>query len=207
MAWCVRWSSSSSIVDFNKATFSRGLRCLSLAPRPSNLPLLHRKAKTPFSVSYSMSISNTASKTEVIQTEKAPKAVGPYSQGIKSYDLLFLSGALGLVPETGKLISDGIEEQTEQALKNIGEILRASGASYSSVVKTTVLYGFDTTTFIYNFLLKDLHAKKTYELILDRLADMKDFKTVNEIYAKCANILNTVFSSFVIPIVIGITRE
>ncbi|XP_011627292.1 reactive Intermediate Deaminase A, chloroplastic [Amborella trichopoda] len=155
MAWCVRWSSSSSIVDFNKATFSRGLRCLSLAPRPSNLPLLHRKAKTPFSVSYSMSISNTASKTEVIQTEKAPKAVGPYSQGIKSYDLLFLSGALGLVPETGKLISDGIEEQTEQALKNIGEILRASGASYSSVVKTTVL-----------------------------LADMKDFKTVNEIYAK-----------------------
>lgn len=88
-------------------------------------------------------------------TNKAPAALGPYSQAIKANNLVFVSGVLGLVPETGKFVSDTIEDQTEQVLKNIGEILKASGADYSSVVKTTIL-----------------------------LADLKDFKTVNEIYAK-----------------------
>ncbi|OIW04229.1 hypothetical protein TanjilG_00789 [Lupinus angustifolius] len=102
-----------------------------------------------------LSISTHASIKEVVQTENAPAALGPYSQAIKSNNLLFVSGVLGLLPQTGKFISDNVEDQTEQLLKNVGEILKAGGASYSSVVKTTIL-----------------------------LADLKDFKIVNEIYAK-----------------------
>ncbi|KAM7251572.1 hypothetical protein ACFE04_023455 [Oxalis oulophora] len=97
----------------------------------------------------------TVVKKEAVVTEKAPAALGPYSQAIKANNLVFLSGVLGLVPETGKFASDTIEGQTEQVLKNMGEILKASGADYSSVVKTTIM-----------------------------LADLKDFKAVNEIYAK-----------------------
>ncbi|KAJ6802125.1 putative reactive Intermediate Deaminase A, chloroplastic [Iris pallida] len=103
----------------------------------------------------SVSASAVVDKKEAVQTEKAPAALGPYSQAIKANNLLFVSGVLGLVPETGKFISDNVEEQTEQVMKNMGEILKASGASYSSVVKTTIM-----------------------------LADLKDFKKVNEIYAK-----------------------
>lgn len=66
-----------------------------------------------------------------------------------------MSGVLGLVPETGKFVSEDVEEQTEMVLKNMGEILKAGGASYSSVVKTTIM-----------------------------LADLKDFKKVNDIYSK-----------------------
>ncbi|CAH9138835.1 unnamed protein product [Cuscuta epithymum] len=101
------------------------------------------------------SADNTAGAKEVVQTEKAPAALGPYSQAIKANNLLFVSGVLGLVPETGKFVSDSVEDQTEQVLKNMGEILKAGGVSYSNVVKTTIL-----------------------------LADLKDFKAVNEIYAK-----------------------
>ncbi|CAN6694665.1 unnamed protein product [Malus baccata var. baccata] len=92
---------------------------------------------------------------EAVHTEKAPAALGPYSQAIKANNFVYVSGCLGLIPETGKFVSDDVEDQTEQVLKNMGEILKASGASYSSVVKTTIL-----------------------------LADLKDFKKVNEIYAK-----------------------
>ncbi|KAJ0751326.1 putative 2-iminobutanoate/2-iminopropanoate deaminase [Helianthus annuus] len=92
---------------------------------------------------------------EAVKTDKAPAALGPYSQAIKTGNTVYLSGVLGLIPETGKFVSDSVEEQTEQVLKNMGEILKASGASYSSVVKTTIM-----------------------------LADLKDFKKVNEIYAK-----------------------
>uniref|UniRef100_J3MLB7 Uncharacterized protein n=1 Tax=Oryza brachyantha TaxID=4533 RepID=J3MLB7_ORYBR len=92
---------------------------------------------------------------EAVQTEKAPAALGPYSQAIKANNMVFVSGVLGLNPETGKFVSESVEEQTEQVMKNMGEILKASGASYSSVVKTTIM-----------------------------LADLQDFKKVNEIYAK-----------------------
>jgi len=81
--------------------------------------------------------------------------LGPYSQAIKANNLVFVSGVLGLIPETGKFISESVEDQTEQVLKNMGEILKASGAHYSSVVKTTIM-----------------------------LADLNDFKKVNEVYAK-----------------------
>ncbi|KAG2292493.1 hypothetical protein Bca52824_039162 [Brassica carinata] len=77
---------------------------------------------------------------EVVATEKAPAALGPYSQAIKANNLVFVSGVLGLIPETGKFVSDNVEDQTEQILKNMGEILKASGVDYSSVVKTTIMY-------------------------------------------------------------------
>ena len=99
--------------------------------------------------------TSAAVKKEAVQTEKAPAALGPYSQAIKANNLVFVSGVLGLNPETGKFVSESIEEQTEQVMKNMGGILKASGASYSSVVKTTIM-----------------------------LADLQDFKKVNEIYAK-----------------------
>ncbi|XP_066392659.1 reactive Intermediate Deaminase A, chloroplastic-like [Miscanthus floridulus] len=92
---------------------------------------------------------------EAVQTEKAPAALGPYSQAIKAKNLVFVSGVLGLNPETGKFVSENVEEQTEQVMKNMGEILKASGARYSSVVKTTIM-----------------------------LADLQDFKKVNEVYGK-----------------------
>ncbi|KAG5001981.1 hypothetical protein JHK82_023131 [Glycine max] len=110
------------------------------------------KRSAPFAC---MSLSTDTTLKEAVQTEKAPAALGPYSQAIKANNLLFVSGVLGLIPETGKFISDNVEDQTEQVLKNMGEILKSGGASYSSVVKTTIL-----------------------------LADLKDFKKVNEIYAK-----------------------
>ncbi len=75
---------------------------------------------------------------EVISTEKAPGAVGPYSQAIKAGDFLFASGQVPLVPETGKLVGGGITAQAEQCMKNVGAILEAAGVSYDDVVKTTV---------------------------------------------------------------------
>ncbi|MEW5313965.1 MAG: hypothetical protein WDW38_005495 [Sanguina aurantia] len=91
---------------------------------------------------------------QVISTDKAPAALGPYSQAIKAGNTLYVSGQLGLVPGTKEFAAGGVEGQTEQALKNMGAILEAAGGSYSSVVKTTIL-----------------------------LADMADFGKVNAVYA------------------------
>lgn len=71
-----------------------------------------------------------------IETRKAPAALGPYSQAISTGELLFLSGQLGLNPET-ETLPDGIEAQTKQAILNIGAILNEAGANYGDVVKTT----------------------------------------------------------------------
>ena len=91
---------------------------------------------------------------KAIQTDQAPKAIGPYSQAIDTGDWVFVSGQLGLDPETGTL-KEGIEAQTRQALENIGAVLRAAGLDYTDVVKTTIF-----------------------------LAQMSDFKTVNGIYVE-----------------------
>ncbi|GKD46985.1 reactive intermediate deaminase A, chloroplastic-like protein [Tanacetum coccineum] len=96
---------------------------------------------------------------EVVKTHKALAALGPYSQAIKDNNTVFVSGVLGLIPDTRKFVSENVEEQTEQVMKNIGELLKASGTTYSSVVKTTIM-----------------------------LANMKDFKKVNEIYVKCSSL-------------------
>jgi 2-iminobutanoate/2-iminopropanoate deaminase len=75
---------------------------------------------------------------KVISTGKAPAAVGPYSQAIRAGDLLFVSGQLGIDPETGKLVDGGIEKQTEQALRNVASIVEAAGSGLGAVVKATV---------------------------------------------------------------------
>lgn len=91
----------------------------------------------------------------VLNTEKAPKAIGPYSQGIEAAgNLVFLSGQLPLDPETGSFPEGGIAEQTRQSIKNAEAILKSAGMSLANVVKTTVL-----------------------------LADISDFAAMNEVYA------------------------
>ncbi|KAL2476317.1 Reactive Intermediate Deaminase A [Abeliophyllum distichum] len=129
--------------------------CVTFSGAILGRPSSSSRSSPPIFASLSISTDATAGIKEAIQTEKAPAALGPYSQAIKANNMLFMSGVLGLIPETGKFVSDNVEDQTEQVLKNMGEILKASGASYSSVVKTTIM-----------------------------LADLKDFKKVNEIYAK-----------------------
>lgn len=91
----------------------------------------------------------------VISTDKAPAAIGPYSQGIIAGDFFFASGQIAIIPETGEIAEATIEAQTEQVMKNIGNLLAAAGADYSKVVKTSCF-----------------------------LADMGDFGAFNEIYAK-----------------------
>ena len=73
----------------------------------------------------------------VIHTASAPAAIGPYSQAIQMGNLLFTSGQLGIIPETGEL-AQGVEAQTEWALKNLGAILAEADMSYANVLKTTV---------------------------------------------------------------------
>ena len=91
---------------------------------------------------------------QAISTPNAPAAIGPYSQAIKSGNLLFLSGQIPLDPATGNLVAGGIEEQTRQVFTNIGAILEAAGLSFDAVVSATVY-----------------------------VMDMNDFAKVNEIYA------------------------
>eukprot|EP00274_Cyanoptyche_gloeocystis_P007146 CAMPEP_0196666130 /NCGR_PEP_ID=MMETSP1086-20130531/63935_1 /TAXON_ID=77921 /ORGANISM="Cyanoptyche gloeocystis , Strain SAG4.97" /LENGTH=126 /DNA_ID=CAMNT_0042003219 /DNA_START=249 /DNA_END=629 /DNA_ORIENTATION=+ len=92
---------------------------------------------------------------EAVQTNKAPAAVGPYSQAIKTKDTVYVSGCLGLVPSTGDFESTtDVEIQTKQALENMKAIVEAAGSSMDKVVKTTIL-----------------------------LKDINDFAKVNAIYA------------------------
>jgi 2-iminobutanoate/2-iminopropanoate deaminase len=75
---------------------------------------------------------------ETVKTEKAPAAIGPYSQGIRSGGFLFCSGQIPLDPATGKMVGGGIKVQTERVLQNLEAVLTSGGASLRSVVKTTV---------------------------------------------------------------------
>ncbi|KAK3199685.1 hypothetical protein Dsin_023100 [Dipteronia sinensis] len=158
MSWCALKSFNVPAVDMRVfrtryPLAAVGIGCASVAG--STLWRSSSRKHTAAAPFASVSTSASPSLKEVVATDKAPAALGPYSQAIKANNLVFVSGVLGLIPETGKFVSDNVEEQTEQVLKNIGEILKASGADYSSVVKTTIM-----------------------------LADLKDFKKVNEIYAK-----------------------
>ncbi|HBB86198.1 MAG TPA: reactive intermediate/imine deaminase [Blastocatellia bacterium] len=92
---------------------------------------------------------------QIIQTERAPKAIGPYSQAIKSNGFVFASGQIPIIPETGEFVAGGISEQTEQVLKNLSQVLEAAGSGLNRVVKTTVF-----------------------------LADMEEFAAMNEVYGK-----------------------
>lgn len=91
----------------------------------------------------------------IIHTEKAPAAVGPYSQAIEAGGTLYVSGQVPLEPETGNIVMGGIREQTEQVMRNIGAILEEAGYGFEHVIKSTCL-----------------------------LSDMANFKAMNEIYAK-----------------------
>jgi 2-iminobutanoate/2-iminopropanoate deaminase len=73
-----------------------------------------------------------------ISTDRAPAAIGPYSQGIRAGNLVYTAGQVGLDPQTGKLVEGGIAEQTRRALENIKAVLEAAGTSLDRVVKSTV---------------------------------------------------------------------
>ncbi|HLA11274.1 MAG TPA: RidA family protein [Pyrinomonadaceae bacterium] len=73
-----------------------------------------------------------------VQTDNAPAAIGPYSQAIVANGLVFASGQIPIDPATGEFVSGGIEEQTEQVLRNLQAVLEAAGSGLDSVVKTTV---------------------------------------------------------------------
>lgn len=89
----------------------------------------------------------------VISTDKAPAAIGPYSQAIAANGFVFVSGQIPLDPETGQLVSGGIKEQTARAMENLRAVLEAAGSSLEGVVKTTIY-----------------------------LTDMSSFPVVNEVY-------------------------
>ncbi len=92
---------------------------------------------------------------EIIHSQKAPRAIGPYSQAVKTENMIYVSGQIPIDPETGELIGDSIETQTERVLRNLSAILEAGGSSLAMVVKTTVY-----------------------------LTDLKDFEAMNKVYSR-----------------------
>ncbi len=93
--------------------------------------------------------------SQIVHTDSAPAAIGPYSQAVVSGSLVFTSGQIAINPQSGEVEAVGIEAQTEQVMKNLGEVLKAAGSDYSKAVKTTCF-----------------------------LADMADFAAFNAIYGK-----------------------
>lgn len=92
---------------------------------------------------------------EIVNTERAPRAIGPYSQGVVANGFLFTAGQIALDPASGALVEGGISAQTERVLSNLGAVLNAAGTNWTNVVKTTVY-----------------------------LVDFKDFPVVNDIYGR-----------------------
>ncbi len=92
---------------------------------------------------------------KIISTPNAPAAIGPYSQAMVTGNLLFTSGQIAIDPEAGNVVEGGIAEQTEQIMKNLGEVLKAAGATFDNAVKTTCF-----------------------------LAEIADFAAFNEVYGK-----------------------
>ncbi len=90
----------------------------------------------------------------VVHAQAAPAAIGPYSQAIQTGNMLFASGQLGLNPATGELCN-GLEAQADQAMRNMGEILKQAGMTYANIIKTTVF-----------------------------MTDLNDFSTVNAVYQR-----------------------
>lgn len=92
---------------------------------------------------------------QIIATDRAPRAIGPYSQAVRAGNMLFASGQIPIDPATGEFVAGGIAEQTEQVMRNLSQVFAAAGASLNQVVKTTVF-----------------------------LADMNDFTAMNEVYGR-----------------------
>ncbi|HYJ91084.1 MAG TPA: RidA family protein [Pyrinomonadaceae bacterium] len=95
---------------------------------------------------------------EVVSTQDAPGAIGPYSQAIKTGGMVFCSGQIPIDPATGEFVASDVAAQTEQVIKNLDAVLKAAGTGLSNVIKTTVF-----------------------------LADMNDFAAMNEVYSKFFN--------------------
>jgi len=111
----------------------------------------------------------TSGKKDVIIAENAPKAIGPYSVAIRTDGLIFVSGTLGMDPETGELVAGGIETQTKKVLENLSNVLEAGGSSLDRVVKTTVFLQdmgeFPKMNAIYaEFFRHDPPARSTVEV-------------------------------------------
>jgi 2-iminobutanoate/2-iminopropanoate deaminase len=122
-------------------------------------------------------------KKKVIYTQKAPEAVGPYSQAIEINDALYISGQIALSPETGTIVSGGIREQTEQVLKNIENILLAAGYTRDNVVKSTCLLdnmdNFQTMNEVYgHFYSENPPARVAYEVAKLPLGVMIEIETI-----------------------------
>ena len=105
---------------------------------------------------------------KTVQTEKAPAAIGPYSQAVLSGGFLFCSGQIPIDPDTGKMVEGGIEIQTERVLRNLAAVLESGGASLQSVVKTTVyladLFDFSAMNGVYGaFFTENPPARATIE--------------------------------------------
>ncbi len=92
---------------------------------------------------------------DIIATDRAPRAIGPYSQAVRAGNLVFASGQIPIDPATGEFVTGGIAEQTEQVLRNLTAVLEAAGVGMDQVIKTTVF-----------------------------LADMDDFTAMNEVYGR-----------------------
>lgn len=96
-----------------------------------------------------------SAKKEIIVTDRAPSAIGPYSQAVRAGNLIFASGQIPIDPATGQFVPGGVAEQTEQVLRNLTALFAAAGVTLNQVVKTTVF-----------------------------LADMEDFNAMNEVYGQ-----------------------
>ena len=108
-------------------------------------------------------------KRKVVVAEGAPKAIGPYSVAIRTDGLVFASGTIGVDPATGEFVAGGVEEQTRQALKNLGEVLKAGDSSLEQVVKTTVflqkMSEFTLMNAVYaEFFPREAPARSTVEV-------------------------------------------
>jgi 2-iminobutanoate/2-iminopropanoate deaminase len=119
----------------------------------------------------------------IINTTKAPKAIGPYSQAVEINSTLYISGQIPIDPATSKLIEGGIEEQTEQVMKNIGHILSAAGYSFSDVVKSTCmltdLSNFSKMNEIYSkYYTKDFPARATFQVTALPLGSLIEIETL-----------------------------
>lgn len=108
-------------------------------------------------------------KKEIIKTDDAPAAIGPYSQAVKAGGFIFLSGQIPLDPATGNVVDGGIKEQTERVMLNLKAVLEAAGSDMGSVVKTTIyltnLSDFSTVNEIYgNYFKENPPARATVEV-------------------------------------------
>lgn len=120
---------------------------------------------------------------KIISTDKAPKAIGPYSQAVEANGILFISGQVPIDPATSKLVEGGIKEQTEQVMKNIGAILEAAGLNYTNVVKSTCLLNdmdnFAAMNEVYSrYYTSEMPARAAYGVVRLPLGALIEIETI-----------------------------